>query len=256
MADPRIAAQLYTLRDFLKTPADIAANLPKVAKLGYKCVQTSGLGPIDHQELRTICDGEGLEIIATHIGIDAILNETEQVAEQHHIYGCKHVGIGGMGGDQTLEAYRERARKCTAAAEALAPFNLTFSYHNHNHELQRYGKLPGLQVMIDESADAACFEIDTYWIQAGGGDPTEWINKVAGRCPLLHYKDMAVVGREQKFAPIGEGNLNWTAINAAARAAGAEFVIVEQDRCEIEPTCPFEALGLSLRNLQAMGLPV
>lgn len=250
----RIAAQLYTLRDFLKTPEDIAKSLPKVAKLGYKAVQTSGLGPIDHAELRQICDDNGLEIVATHVGIKDILENTEAVAEQHHIYGCKHVGIGGLQGDQTLEGYRERARQCTAAAAALQPHGLTFSYHNHNHELQRYGKKPGLQIMLEESSPDVCFEIDVYWIQAGGGDPAEWIQKVSGRCPLLHYKDMTVIGREQKFAPVGEGNLNWVLINEVAALANAEWLIVEQDRCEIEPTDPFEALGLSFRNMREMGL--
>ncbi|MCC7492254.1 MAG: sugar phosphate isomerase/epimerase [Fimbriimonadaceae bacterium] len=256
MADPRIAAQLYTLRDYLKTPADIAVSLPKVARLGYKAVQTSGLGPIDDAELRRITDGEGLEIVATHVGIDGILNDTARVIAQHQTYGCRHVGIGGLPGEATAAGYLERARQCTAAAEKLAAAGLTFSYHNHNHELQIFDGQPGLQIMLANSSAAVCFEIDTYWIQAGGGDPAAWITKVAGRCPLLHYKDMAVVGRDQKFAPVGAGNLNWPAINAAARAAGAEFVIVEQDRCEIDPTDPFEALGLSLRNLQAMGLPL
>lgn len=255
MSNPRIAAQLYTLRDFLKTPEDIAASLPRVAALGYRAVQTSGLGPIDHAELRQICDGCGLEIIATHVGLEAILNQTEAVVEQHRIYGCRHVGVGGIGGEQTAESYRERARQCTAAAAALRPAGLSFSYHNHNHELERFDNLPGLGIMVDESSDDACFEIDTYWIQAGGGDPAEWIDRVAGRCPILHYKDMAVVGREQKFAPVGLGNLNWERINRAAREANAEFVIVEQDRCELPPTDPFEALGVSLRNLLTMGFP-
>ncbi len=253
MAEPRIAAQLYTLRDFLKTPEDIAKSLPRVAKLGYQAVQTSGLGAIDHAELRRIADGAGLEIIATHVGIDAILNDTAAIVEQHQAYGCRHVGIGGMGGDATKAGYQLRAAQCSEAAAKLKPYGLTFSYHNHNHELERFEGKPGLQIMIEESSADVCFEIDTHWIQAGGGDPAEWIAKVAGRCPLLHYKDMAVVGREQKYAAVGAGNLNWTAIAAASRAAGAEFVIVEQDLCQVEPTDPFESLGLSLRNLQAMG---
>jgi len=62
-----------------------------------------------------------------------------------------------------------------------------------------------------------------------------------------------MVGSAQKFSPIGEGNLNWERINAAARASVAEYIIVEQDSCEIEPTDPFEALGVSFRNLTAMG---
>ena len=37
----------------------------------------------------------------------------------------------------------------------------------------------------------------------------------------------------------------------ASKAAGVQWYIVEQDRCQRDP---FESLGISLRNLQAMGL--
>ena len=47
MPQTQIGAQLYTLRDFLKTPADIAKTLARVKKLGYDAVQVSGFGPID-----------------------------------------------------------------------------------------------------------------------------------------------------------------------------------------------------------------
>ena len=47
-----IAAQLYTLRDYTKTPADIAQTLKKVKALGYDAVQLSALGPIDPVELK------------------------------------------------------------------------------------------------------------------------------------------------------------------------------------------------------------
>ena len=98
-------------------------------------------------------------------------------------------------------------------------------------------------------------ELDTYWIAAGGGDPAAYIRKYPNRQPLLHFKDMIIVGvaeRELRFAPIGEGNLNWPAVIDAAREAKAEFVLVEQDNCYGGD--PFEALATSHRNLKAMGL--
>jgi hypothetical protein len=55
-----LAAQMYTLRDFTKTPADIAATLGKVKKMGYGAVQLSALGPIDSKELAKILHNEGL----------------------------------------------------------------------------------------------------------------------------------------------------------------------------------------------------
>ena len=60
MRRKQIAAQLYTLREFLKTPEDIAISLKKVKKIGFDAVQVSGLGPIDAAELKKILDGEGL----------------------------------------------------------------------------------------------------------------------------------------------------------------------------------------------------
>ena len=66
MKKDRIAAQLYTLREFLKTPADIAESLKKVKKAGLDAVQISGMGPIDLDELNKILDGEGVVCCATH----------------------------------------------------------------------------------------------------------------------------------------------------------------------------------------------
>lgn len=256
MAEARIAAQLYTLRDYLKTPADQVVTLQKVAALGYKAVQMSAVGPHEWAEFRQAADDAGLTICATHIGIGDILNETAKVVDQHAAYGCQHVGIGGLPGDmRSGEGFVKFVDMANEAAEKLAAHGLTFSYHNHSFELERFGDRTGLQILIEDTAAAVCFEIDTFWIQHGGGDPAAWIDKVSGRCPLLHYKDLTYYAGGQKMAPVGSGNLNWQRINAAAASAGAQWLIVEQDVCEVPPTDPFDALAESFRNLQAMGLP-
>jgi hypothetical protein len=46
MAKTMIAAQLYTVRDFMKTPGDMAKSLKMVKALGYGAVQLSGNGPL------------------------------------------------------------------------------------------------------------------------------------------------------------------------------------------------------------------
>ena len=62
---------------------------------------------------------------------------------------------------------------------------------------------------------------------------------------------MAMDGRTQLFAEVGEGNLNWTSILDACKEADVEWYIVEQDTCQRDP---FESLGISLRNLKEMGI--
>src|SRR5690606_11136708 len=98
--------------------------------------------------------------------------------------------IGGMPGSYRNEAgYSQFAQEASAVARRLAEAGLTFSYHNHDFEFERYSGRPGLQILIEESDPALGFEIDTYWVQRGGGDPAYWIRKVAGRIPIVHLKD-------------------------------------------------------------------
>lgn len=252
MSKSVIAAQMYTVREFAKTPKDIAESLAKLKGLGYEAVQLSGLGPIDTRELAKMLEGEGLTAAATHVSWDRLRNETEAVIEEHKILGCKHTAVGSMPGEyRTEEGIVRFAKEASEVALRLAEAGLTFSYHNHSFEFERFGERTMMQALIDESDPALGFEIDTYWVQHGGGDPAAWIRKVRGRIPIVHLKDMTMRGREQLMAEVGEGNLNWPAILDACREVGVEWYCVEQDTCQRDP---FESLGISIRNLREMGL--
>jgi sugar phosphate isomerase/epimerase len=253
MEDTAVAAQMYTLREFTKTPEDIARTLPRVAALGYRAVQLSALGPMDTRALKKILDSEGLTVAATHVGFERLRDELDSVVEEHHILGCEHVAIGGLpNAYRSGEGYHRFAREASEVGRRMKERGLVFGYHNHSFELEKFDGKTGLEILYSES-DPAAFtaEIDTYWIQHGGGDPAWWIRRVAGRSPLVHLKDMVMRGREQLMAEVGEGNLNWPAILQACKEAGVRWYIVEQDHCQRDP---FESLGISLRNLRAMGL--
>ena len=49
MSNTVLAAQLYTVREFTKTPEGVAETFKKVRQIGYKAVQISAFGPIDPQ---------------------------------------------------------------------------------------------------------------------------------------------------------------------------------------------------------------
>ena len=253
MAASQLAAQLYTVRDFTNTPAEIATTMKKVKQLGYDAVQCSALGAIDAHELKRIVDGEGLTICATHTDYDRMRDEPQAVIDEHNLWGCKHAAIGGLPEEyRNAEGYARFAKEASAVAKRLAEGGLAFSYHNHSFELERFNGRTGLDILYEDS-NPQYFksELDTYWIQHGGGDPAAWIRKLKGRADIVHLKDMAMDGRTQLFAEVGEGNLNWPAILDACKEAGVEWYIVEQDTCQRDP---FESLGISLRNLKEMGV--
>jgi sugar phosphate isomerase/epimerase len=255
MAKPVLGAQLYTAREFCKTLPGIVETFGKVAAIGYTSVQISGFGPVDPKDVAKAIADSGLKVAATHMGWPRFLKELDAVIEEHRLWGCEHCAIGGLPKEyHTADGVKKFIDELGPISEKLAAAGMDFSYHNHNHELTRYGQKTWL-AMLYEQADPKVLkaEIDTYWITAGGGDPAEWVKKCAGREPLLHLKDMCVApGREVRFAEIGEGNLNWPRILAEAEAGGVEYALIEQDNC-YERT-PFESLEVSYRNLKAMGL--
>jgi sugar phosphate isomerase/epimerase len=253
MATSQLAAQLYTVRDFTKTPADISRTMKRIKQLGYDAAQCSGLGPIDPQELKKIADGEGLTICATHTDYGRMRDEPQAVIDEHQLWGCKHAAIGGLPQEyRNAEGFARFAKEASEVAKRLAEGGLIFSYHNHSFELEKFEGRTGLEILYEES-NPKYFnsEIDTYWIQHGGGDPAEWIRKLKGRAHLVHLKDMAMQGHTQLFVEVGEGNLNWPAILDACKEVGVEWYIVEQDKCQRDA---FESLGISLTNLKGMGI--
>ncbi len=255
MAKSVIGAQLYTVREHCKTAEDLAKTLARLRKIGYEAVQVSAVGPIPAGEIKKMLDGEGMVCAVTHKSIDQ-MKATEEVLEYHQTLGCKYTAIGGYGWDNpNLAQWKAFAKEYSDIARNLAAKGLHVGYHNHSHELTRISDAPTvspLQLLIDECDKAVWFEIDTYWIAHAGAEPPAWLDKVAGRMPCVHLKDMSITAkREQKMCEVGAGNLNWPRVLDACKRAGVEWYLVERDNGDLDP---FESLKISFDNLRAMGL--
>lgn len=252
MSKPILAAQLYTVREHTQTAEDFRSTLKKVSDIGYTSVQVSAIGPIPAEEVKAALDDNNLTCCITHIAYDRLLNDLPQVIEDHKLWNCNNVGIGSMpkefreSGEQ---GYKNFIPFANDVGRKLAAADMTFSYHNHSFEFERYGNRTGLDILYDDSENLNAI-IDTYWIVHGGADPAAWIRKVAGRMPVVHLKDMVIQGRDQIMAEVGEGNLNWPEILKACEESGVEYLAIEQDICQRDP---FESLAISYNNLHAWG---
>ena len=96
--------------------------------------------------------------------------------------------------------------------------------------------------------------VDVYWAAVAGVNPVRLIDRLHGRLPVIHMKDLEVVREEGEmmpvpaYAPVGEGNLDWDAIIPAAQAAGTQVWVVEQDLCRRDP---FDCIRSSFEFLKA-----
>ena len=256
-----IGAQLYTLREYCKTIEDFAETLKKVADIGYRTVQVSGVCAYEPEWLDEQLKANGLRCVITHTNQERIKTETEAVIADHDKFNCKYIGIGSIpypltddeSYDMFVKDYLEPAKKIAASGKYLM-------YHNHHAEFMKNPKTGNLYIE-DMAADFAPnelgFTLDTYWVQVGGGNPVEWINKLSGRLPCIHLKDLAIAknpegGVKQHMAVVGEGNINFEAVIEAAEKAGTDYLLVEQDNCYGEN--PFDCLERSYKNLIKLGL--
>jgi len=247
----QVALQLFTVRDACKTVPEFAETLARVKKMGFQAVQVSGI-KLPYPDMKKAIDDAGLIVCATHEPGDQILEKPEEICERLKLMGTPHTAYPWPG---TLNfsdepTVRDFAKKLDAAGAVLAKNGCVLSYHNHALEFVRLGEATALDYIYKATNPANLkAELDTYWVQYGGGDSVTWINKVAGRAPLLHLKDYLYKDDKPTYGEIGYGNLDWKGILAAAEKAGTEWLIIEQDVCPGDPFVSVEKSFNYLKNL-------
>jgi sugar phosphate isomerase/epimerase len=253
MKSDKIAAQLYTLRDHLKSPEQVVKTLRHLRRIGYTAVQLAGLCPIETAELARILSGEGLFCCATHENSATILDHPEAIAEKLHILGCTYAAYPYPVGVDTwnMRSIRTLASRLESAGRILLQAGKVLTYHNHEIEFARIKGKTVLERIYDETRPELLHgELDTHWIQAGGGNPTSWCRRLSGRLPLIHLQDYVVANDgHRRFSEVGSGNLEWESIIPAADEAGCQWYVVEQAGDWVDND-PFKSLKISLEFLR------
>ena len=246
-----IGAQLFTLRDFCKDLNSFSETLRRVADIGYKNVQVSGTCEFEAEWLKEELAKNGLKCVITHTPPAKLTGDIDKVIADHKVFDCNYIGFGWQAftletSEDTpkgwIETYRPIANKIKNSGKL-------FMYHNHDQEFKKVdGKLILNHLAESFAPDEMGFTLDTFWVTAGGGDPSYWLEKLSGRVPVIHLKDFAY-GR--KMAVVGEGNINFDRVFKCAEASGTKYMLVEQDDCNGES--PFDCLARSYKYLKSYG---
>ncbi|MBQ8740548.1 MAG: sugar phosphate isomerase/epimerase [Clostridia bacterium] len=254
-----IGVQFFTLRDYCKNLDDFAESLKKVADIGYKNVQISAVCDYEPEWLAEQLKKNGLKCVVTHTPVPQLTEDAAKVCRNHEIFGCDYVGLGYHDFSLTREGamYKDFVEKYAPIIKTIKENGKTFMYHNHAKEFLRLdnGNFILEQMAEDFAADELGFILDTFWVQAGGGDPAAWIEKFAGRLPVIHLKDYKYNESFKEFgdniAVVGEGNINFDRVFEKAETSGVKYMLVEQDNCHGEN--PFDCVKRSYDYLKSCG---
>ncbi|WP_248763392.1 sugar phosphate isomerase/epimerase [Pseudarthrobacter sp. SSS035] len=278
-----IGVQAMMLKDSF---AEIGAfeTLRKVGGIGYRAVEISQIPmtPENVAELDRSRGELGMDIAALSVAMeipkgmpgDSLKDNFDKVVDDAKRLDAKLLRIGMLpySAMKSIDAVIDFAKQANEYAERLQEQGLGLYYHNHHIEFAKFDGKYMLDI-IAENSPAMGMEIDVHWVQRGGLDPVRTLEKYAGRTAMVHLKDYrighlpdAAFGRLEagdmagfkaqfrdlvQFAEVGEGNLDFASIIPAAQAAGAQYLLVEQD--ELYGRTVWEALQTSYDNLVALG---
>ena len=251
----KIGAQFFTIRDYCKTLEDLDESMKKVSDIGYKHIQLSGVCAYEADWMAERLNTYGLKADITHFSYDRIINDTDATIAFHDTMGCKYIGIGSNPCGINPEGLAVMAEEIKPIIGKMIESGHKFMYHNHHMELARFEGKTFLDLLCETFSPEECgVTLDTYWIQAGGGDPAWWLRNLKGRVDCVHFKDMVYspIDKGVRMAPIGKGNMNYPEILRACADANVQYAFIEQDNCYEED--PFDCLKQSYEYFKAQGL--
>lgn len=259
-------------------------TLRRMREIGYSAVEISQipLTPDYLTDLQRSRDELGIDIASLSVSLDAPVGaanasldaEFDKIVGDAHALGATMLRIGmlPMMSLRSTDALLHFTKRADEYAERLAEQGIRLYYHNHHVEFTKYNGTYLLDI-IAESSPSVGLEIDVHWVARGGLDPVRTIDRYAGRAAMIHLKDYRIgqlpdeafallergdnAGWQQhfsrivQFAEVGEGNLDFAAIIEHSLAAGAEYLLVEQD--DLYGRTVWEALQTSYDNLVALG---
>ncbi len=254
---------LYTIRDTMgKDPKGV---LQAVADAGYSYVEAAGYSEgmfygMTPTEFKEYLGKVGLTPVSSHHGDVTLDNADEMIAAVKEV-GFQYfvIPVPPMGHfkfdpetrtlsmsedvEEVMNIINTIAEKCHAAGVKCL-------YHNHDFEFEKNAKgiVPMDYFIENSNPEHLNFEIDLYWATKAGVDPIAYFNKAPGRFKAWHVKDMDNEGR---FAPVGEGNIDFAKILAQKELSGMEYYFVEQDATFNET--PMEAIVISHEGLEEIG---
>lgn len=247
-----LAVQLYSLRMMSNS---LDERLGHVAAAGYRGVETIGDHGLSASALQELLDKHELQAISTHVALDALEKNLDGIIAFNQAIGNQVITIPFLAQElrPTDEAgWAALGERFGKLGKHIAAAGMRLLYHNHDFEMKRTNGKLMIEWLLD-SADPAYlqWEPDLAWVVRGEADPVSLLEKYAGRCPRIHVKDLSPAGtneEEKGFADVGYGTLDWATLLPAARAAGAEWYIVEHDL----PSDPLRTIRRSYDYLKGM----
>jgi len=248
--------QLWSVRDDLaKDPKGV---LKQLASYGYKQIESFEGGKgifwgMTNTEFKSYMDELGMKIIASHCDIN---KDFEAKAADAAAIGMKYLICPWKGPQKDIDAFKKFAEEFNQKGEICKKNGIRFAYHNHDYSFVNMNGEMGQDVMMKNTDPKLVdFELDMYWVVAGGQDIEKWLNKYPKRFRLCHVKDRkknATATEKDASVVVGTGSIDYAKILKTAKKQGMEYYIIEQEKWE--GTTPMQAAQANAGYMKSLSI--
>ena len=239
----RLGVQLYTVRELLKTRAEV--TLQAIAAIGYKELE---VGRTDLAHLVPVAKTLGLTSVSTHMEAPLVTGNWDAWAsaagstpaadrslakalETVRTHGVTYAVVSYLQPAErgtTAAGYEKFADQLNRAGETARAAGVTLAYHNHGFEFaEQDGRVPYDIVLKDTDPKLVKLQLDLYWLSHDSKQtPHAWFQRAPGRYVMWHVKDMHKVSRD--YTELGNGTIDYTRIWPDAALSGMKHFFVEQ----------------------------
>jgi sugar phosphate isomerase/epimerase len=264
----KIGVQLFSIPKIAEK--DFAGTMQQLAAIGFKEIEfygpysfsaaedqqrwdsvkgqlgfsESGFFGLSARQTKKILDDNGVSAPSMHTGLASLKGAIDQLAEAANELGSQYVVLPSAATHHDLDGYKSQAEEFNAIGREASKRGIRFAYHNHGNGLKPIdGKIPFELILENTDPLHVYFQMDIYWMTAGGVDVVQYLDKYAGRFRLMHVKDMT---KEVRFsgdggdpqqwmelfpylADAGSGVIDIKNVVSHAMKSGVEHFIVERD---------------------------
>ncbi len=223
-----LALQLYSVREDLAR--NFKATITRVAEMGYVGVETAGFPGIAPEEAGNLFAELGLEVCSMHTQLPLGKQKNEVIELAGELEVKRVIASTPRESFASLDSLKALCDRWNQAHETATEHGLTLGLHNHYWEFAPVAGRPGFDWLVELLHPGIFFQVDTYWVNTGGGDAVRVLESLGDRAPLLHIKD-GPCDPALPMTAVGEGKMAFQPIVEASQGT-AEWLIVEIDRCD------------------------
>jgi sugar phosphate isomerase/epimerase len=211
-----LGVQLFTMPKMVSS--DLRGTLQLISKTGYKEIEFFGpyefsaketidawkptanfLGMQQNAfygypvtEVKNMLDDLDLNAPSAHSDLLTLQKNLEPAMKAFQQLGVKHVVIPTLPQQKekrTLADYEKLAAEFNALGQRMMEYGIRLGYHNHGYEHSVLeGKIPMEVLLNNTDARWVSFEMDIFWLTAGGADPIDFLQRFPNRFKMMHVK--------------------------------------------------------------------